>query len=67
MNNKERIKFFQEELSKSIDIVYDTGYYPQILKPLSIQGKDLIKHLDKLEYKKFDEDWIVKIESFSQA
>ena len=21
------------------------------LKPLSIQGKDLIKHLDKLEYK----------------
>lgn len=64
MNNKDRIKFFQEELSKSIDIVYDTGYYPQILKPLSIQDKDLIKHLDKLEYKKFDEDWIVKIESF---
>ena len=64
MNSKNKMKRIQSDLADKIDDVYQGLLYPELLSDISILDKDIVNYIDKTEYKKFDEDWIVKIESF---
>lgn len=64
MSHKEKIKRFQEEAMNQIDHVYENLVFPKLFFDATQQQKSIRQLIDKTEYKKFDEDWIVKIESF---
>src|SRR5690554_6153072 len=64
MSHKEKIKRFQEEAMNQIDHVYENLVFPKLFFEATQQQKSIRQLIDKTEYKKFDEDWIVKIESF---
>src|SRR5690554_6726910 len=64
MNNKDKIKRFQETVMSRVADVYKQLVFPEIFIEATNQNKNIRNQIDKTEYKKFDEDWIVKIESF---
>ncbi len=64
MQTKDMIKSFQESVAKKVDDVYKDLVFPNIFIEATESKKNLRHQIDKTEYKKFDEDWIVKIESF---
>lgn len=64
MNTKDKIKDFQESVASKVDKVYQGLVFPDIFIDATTQEKNIRNQIDKTEYKKFDEDWIVKIESF---
>lgn len=64
MNNKEKIQKLQDAINHNLEDVYQTFGFPNIFETAQSEDKHLRKQVDKTEYKKFDEDWIVKIESF---
>ena len=64
MNNKDKIKRFQETVMSRVADVYKQLVFPEIFIEATNQNKNIRNQIDKTEYKKFDEDWIVEIESF---
>lgn len=64
MDNKEKIKYFQSKVAKTVDFVYEDLIYPEIFIEATKNKENIRTQFDKLEYKKFNEDWIVNIESF---
>jgi len=64
MDKNKKIELFKENLFSRMEFVYKDLLIPEVFLASTKEGKNLRKQLDKTEYKKFDEDWIVSIESF---
>src|SRR5690554_4996584 len=64
MDKNKKIELFKENLFSRMEFVYKDLLIPEVFLASTKESKNLRKQLDKTEYKKFDEDWIVSIESF---
>ena len=64
MDNNDKIKKYQSNIIKNVDKIYENLVFPDVFLEATKSNKNLRYQIDKTEYKKFDEDWIVRIESF---
>src|SRR5690554_4587218 len=64
MSRKEKIKRSQEEAMTQIDLVYENLVLHKVFFEATQQQISIRQLIDKTEYKKSDQDWIVIIESF---
>ncbi|MFA6661484.1 MAG: hypothetical protein WCS56_00455 [Bacilli bacterium] len=64
MNKKYDAESLQKEITKGIDIFEKKYEFPNIFYETTKKGTVGRKQFQKLEYKKFNVDWIVMIESF---
>ncbi|MDY0276565.1 MAG: hypothetical protein RBQ97_00620 [Acholeplasma sp.] len=64
MKKKYDANLFQENVNRKINNYENEFAFPSVFYDAINQGKTLRKQFEKLEYKKFDEDWIVTLESF---
>src|SRR5690625_1083347 len=64
MDSKKKIKLYHNMALDRINKVYEDLIFPNIFINATKSNANIRSQFDKLEYKKFTEDWIVNIESF---